>query len=405
MVSGTWWQRIKVVVLAGCTLTGAAASAHAAWDGGRWGEAKWDAATDGGAPSTPPTDGLVNQRYHEGRTPSGTTVVTTLAGLGGRPTSGAFSEISWLPAPSSVAPARGQGGQVYEMPYGAITFTADQIPHGATVTVRLTFATRLPDGTVYMKQDADGEWSVYDRASVSGNSILVTLTDGGAGDSDGRVNGRIVDPGGPGIPVPAGAPGGGGSGGGGAGGGGAGTASDWRLVAIPGKLPFKPDVPPNTIVSMEAFLIGVNPEDGAPVSYYPDGSEGFTMRGSRVRSFLNLDGTMIETVRVADLHACSAFALKQGKGTGTTTKGPSFMIDPAFAPVAMPQGWSLVTFLGPEIHENIDALIVVGTQGGSRAWFRGAPGNNLNPADLEGRAVFAYFRQGVSNWRCGRPGA
>jgi hypothetical protein len=269
----------------------------------------------------------------------------------------------------------------------------------------MAFAADLPEGTVYMKygprNGGGDEWYLYEQAVVSGNSIWVTLTDGGAGDADETANGKILDPGGPAVPFNIqfnpGAGGGGGN-------GGNQPPSDWRLVAIPGALPFKEGVPENQIVSMEAFLLGVHPDTGAPVSYYPEGSEGFVMRGSKVRSFLNLDGTMIENVRVRDLPPCSAFALKQGRGNATTEGGPSFMVNEPRRDIQVPQGWTLATFLDSDIHPAIQAVIMVGNGQSARTWFRGASGNTLRPADLPGKAAFVYFDRDVSDWRCGHPG-
>ena len=61
----------------------------------------------------------------------------------------------------------------------------------------------MPDSraTVYWKCTANG-LAQMPLVSLNGNSMVIRLTDGGPGDADGLANGVIVDPGGPGLPVP-----------------------------------------------------------------------------------------------------------------------------------------------------------------------------------------------------------
>lgn len=85
----------------------------------------------------------------------------------------------------------------YSYPAGFFSFAIDSIVQGQSVTVTLS----LPAGvnpTAYVKctRSACG---VFDGARIEGNVITLTLTDGGAGDSDGQANGVIRDPGAPAI--------------------------------------------------------------------------------------------------------------------------------------------------------------------------------------------------------------
>ena len=49
-------------------------------------------------------------------------------------------------------------------------------------------------GLVWLKRSYSGEWYEYDQVEVSGNSVHVTLVDGGSGDADLTPNNRICDP-------------------------------------------------------------------------------------------------------------------------------------------------------------------------------------------------------------------
>jgi hypothetical protein len=81
-------------------------------------------------------------------------------------------------------------------PSGAVAFSVIGIDPGATVTVRVIFPVGT-SATRYLKFH-DGAWfDAGAAASVAGNVVTLTLTDGGALDDDGAANGVIVDPGGP----------------------------------------------------------------------------------------------------------------------------------------------------------------------------------------------------------------
>ncbi|MFO1311400.1 MAG: IPTL-CTERM sorting domain-containing protein [Burkholderiales bacterium] len=89
-------------------------------------------------------------------------------------------------------------------PYGLVGFTLEGLTPGATVQVTLTFPGNLA-GTTYYKY-RNGGYFPMPGASVSGNSVVLTLVDGGAGDADGIADGRIVDPGGPAVVAAVGVP-------------------------------------------------------------------------------------------------------------------------------------------------------------------------------------------------------
>jgi hypothetical protein len=88
-------------------------------------------------------------------------------------------------------------------PYGVFGFTASvpQTNPPSSITVTLTYPQALPAGTKVWK-DLNGTWLDWTNiVMISGNTITYTITDGGAGDADGSVNGSITDPLGPASPA------------------------------------------------------------------------------------------------------------------------------------------------------------------------------------------------------------
>ncbi len=95
------------------------------------------------------------------------------------------------------------------------------IPVGGTAVVTITYPLPLPAGTLIYKVGPGGFYQ-YTNAVVSGSGVTLTVTDGGAGDSDGTPNGIIVDPVGAASPSSSGGSTSAGAGDGGGGGGGGG---------------------------------------------------------------------------------------------------------------------------------------------------------------------------------------
>ncbi|SDU02301.1 Concanavalin A-like lectin/glucanases superfamily protein [Halopseudomonas salegens] len=90
------------------------------------------------------------------------------------------------------------------LPHGAVSLRLTDGTPGSNATVELTYPFDLPAGTRYYKYGPTADnpadhWYAYPGAVISGNTITLTLTDGGAGDSDLNVNGIIDDPGGPAL--------------------------------------------------------------------------------------------------------------------------------------------------------------------------------------------------------------
>jgi len=86
----------------------------------------------------------------------------------------------------------------YDFPYGLFSFNVTGIAAGATVEVTLNFAQPLPINVKYYKCIDN---NMVDCTSLmrqlDNYTLVLSLTDGGLGDSDHSANGIIVDPGGP----------------------------------------------------------------------------------------------------------------------------------------------------------------------------------------------------------------
>ncbi len=108
----------------------------------------------------------------------------------------------------------------YSFPHGLFDFALANCTSGGTVTLTLTYPSALPSGTVYWKygpttNNTNPHWYPM-PATIAGNTVTLTITDGSLGDDDLTANGSIVDQGGPGVPNAAGIP----------------TLSEWALLGL-----------------------------------------------------------------------------------------------------------------------------------------------------------------------------
>jgi hypothetical protein len=90
-------------------------------------------------------------------------------------------------------------------PHGVFAFTVAGLTFGQTIEVAIAYPTALPATAQYYKL-VGGAWVnvTSPLLTVDNGRALLTLTDGGAGDGDGPVNGEISDPGAIAIPADAG---------------------------------------------------------------------------------------------------------------------------------------------------------------------------------------------------------
>ena len=117
--------------------------------------------------------------------------------------SGTLTELTSTPKsdiPANLLPADA-------LPYGLFNFRIEGLPvdaaNPATVNLTFYFPDTLPADAKWYKYDLAGNTMIDITANVlfNANQAVVTLTDGGITDADGVVNGVIVDPGGPALPV------------------------------------------------------------------------------------------------------------------------------------------------------------------------------------------------------------
>ena len=95
--------------------------------------------------------------------------------------------------PASPAPPSG-----VSFPYGLLGFTVRGVTPGATIRVSVELPGPVTD---YWKLQG-GAWVRMTGVTFTGNSVVLTLTDGGTGDADGIANGVVVDPGAAGVSAP-----------------------------------------------------------------------------------------------------------------------------------------------------------------------------------------------------------
>lgn len=141
----------------------------------------------------------------------------------------AFQNVAIVP--ESTLPETGKPDPTsFDFPKGAIEYTVTGIPSSGQITVTITFADVIPSGSkVYKISSAGYQLFSAPNAIINGNTVTLTLTDGGLGDDDGRINGVIVDPVAIAEPVNNTATG---STGGGGGGGGGSIPLEWLLFVL-----------------------------------------------------------------------------------------------------------------------------------------------------------------------------
>ena len=126
----------------------------------------------------------------------------------------------------AASPPAGSAPAGVSFPQGLFDFTTGGCTAASTITMTITYPQALPAGTQYWKYgptptDASYHWYVL-PATIAGNTVTFSITDGGLGDDDLTANGTVVDQGGPG-----------------AGGGGAAsipTLSEWGMLLLAGML-------------------------------------------------------------------------------------------------------------------------------------------------------------------------
>jgi hypothetical protein len=87
-------------------------------------------------------------------------------------------------------------------PFGFLSFNISGLTPGQTIHVTQTYPIPIPANAKYWKVEG-GVWTdATSLISISGNTLTLTITDGGFGDADGLANGQITDPSGLGVLPP-----------------------------------------------------------------------------------------------------------------------------------------------------------------------------------------------------------
>ncbi|QJR16695.1 beta strand repeat-containing protein [Usitatibacter palustris] len=137
--------------------------------------------------------------------PSATGSGTIIAVFTGGGLTCTFANSRYIPVsgdPSS-PPTAPSGGIVF--PHGLFEFTLSGCTPGSTVNFTISYPAGHPVGTQYWKYGPEPatpapHWYVL-PATIAGDTVRFSITDGGQGDDDLLANGTIVDQGGPGAPA------------------------------------------------------------------------------------------------------------------------------------------------------------------------------------------------------------
>ena len=139
---------------------------------------------------------------------SGGTWAFAASGTAANQTAGFIPTTGHVKSPPSLPPG-------FTFPHGLFDFVLDGGGAGTTATITISYPAAIPAGSVYWKYGpspagyncsgaacATAHWYQMPpaQAVIAGNTITLTITDGGVGDDDLTANGTIVDQGGPGVP-------------------------------------------------------------------------------------------------------------------------------------------------------------------------------------------------------------
>ena len=139
------------------------------------GNAKWSFTTVSGNSASPPTS-----------TGTGKITINTSLNPG--------TEINNVSALSDIDPSLNQinkpAGRHFKD--GIVSYNITGIPVGGTINVAITFPSGIPEGSKIYKVNKGGFYE-FTKVSINGNTVTLTLADGGDGDHDGVADGEISD--------------------------------------------------------------------------------------------------------------------------------------------------------------------------------------------------------------------
>ena len=130
------------------------------------------------------------------RTATGTGIASVI------PSEGTIEEVTALAEQDLPVEAQQDMPANVDFPHGFFAFTIEDVAVGGTITVSITLPQSASPETQYWKYYG-GQWHEIPMEIDPWDDrvLIITLIDGGLGDTDGLADGRIVDPGGPGYPL------------------------------------------------------------------------------------------------------------------------------------------------------------------------------------------------------------
>ncbi len=132
--------------------------------------------------------------------PSATGTGNITASFSGGGATCGYTTSQFIPLTGNPAsPPAGTAPAGYTFPQGLFDFTTSGCTPGSTITMTITYPQAIPAGAVYWKYGpAPGNvvphWYQL-PATIVGNTVTFSITDGGLGDDDLAINGTIVDQG------------------------------------------------------------------------------------------------------------------------------------------------------------------------------------------------------------------
>lgn len=105
-------------------------------------------------------------------------------------------ELSGVRTLSEYDPSLGRPGKPADatFPDGILAYSVEHVEKGGTVDLPVGVPSGLGGNTRVYKVTAAGYVDITGRCRMEGDTLFVTLVDGGPGDGDGRADGTIVDP-------------------------------------------------------------------------------------------------------------------------------------------------------------------------------------------------------------------
>ncbi len=139
-------------------------------------------------------------KTYTGPSATGTGSITASFTGGGETCTFSLSEFIAVSG-NAASPPAGTAPNGLSFPHGLFNFRTTLCTPGSTITMTLTYPSALPSGTGYWNygptpSDTTPHWYVR-AATIAGNTVVFSVTDGALGDDDVSANGTMLSRGGP----------------------------------------------------------------------------------------------------------------------------------------------------------------------------------------------------------------